>query len=225
VNVTHHMVFVVPVAVLAMWRTFSFRQWVFIFFAAVHFCTTLFTISITPYGDNRYFSLVHLNLTIVVAMVIANAFHAGSTRVIRAIVQTAMVLFLLHTTFSDENVRRFEADLLSGRIVPQMPTAKMSSHQQMEAIVSKYVKADDVLSVKPNADGYTAFTGRRTVYWPSTIKSNRKGLAEWIQVWSVDYFLLPKKHVSRLRLNPFVVANVKSRLLVDANAYLRSIGK
>lgn len=225
VNITHHLVYVVPVAVLAMWRTFSFRQWVFIFFVLIQFCTTLFTISLTPYGDNRYFSLVHLNLAVVVAMVIANAFHAGSTRVIRAVVQTAMVLYLLHTTFSNANVRRFEADLLAGKIIPQTPDAKIANHRRMEAIVSKYVKQDDVLSVKPNADGYTAFTGRRTVYWPSTIKTNRRGLAEWIEVWSVDYFLLPRKYVKRLRLDPFVVAPVGSRLLVDANAYLRSIGK
>jgi hypothetical protein len=145
--------------------------------------------------------------------------------VIRAIVQTAMVLFLLHITFSDANVRRFNADLLAGNIVPQTAAKKAASFQGMEAIVSKYVKADDVLSVKPNADGYTAFTGRRTIYWPSTIKRNRRGLAEWIQIWSVDYFLVPKSIVNRLRLQSFVVTNVNSRLLVDANAYLKSIGK
>jgi hypothetical protein len=221
-ELTNWVVCVVPIAVAVMWKTFPSRHKFYIFLALVHFGTTLFTISITPYGDRRYFSLVHLNTFIVATICIANLFHLRPMRPFRGAIQLGMIVLLLEMAVWGPNLRRIETGILSKTLIPQNTGKLKSRYAAMERIVRKHLKNDDLLSVKPNADGYTVFTGRRTVYFPSTIKNKRSDFAEWIKAWSVDYLLIPKGMVDALQLDKFVVDTVLGAKLVDANAFLKS---
>jgi hypothetical protein len=205
-----------------MWKTFSAGQKLFMFLAFVHFCSTLFTISITPYGDYRYFSLIHLNTFIAAAICIGNLFHRNPMRPFREVTQLAMIAILIGTAFSGPNIDRIKTGVSVKTLIPQNTDKLKTYYAAIEQIVQKHVKADDILAVKPNADGYAAFTGRRTVYFPSTIYTGKHVLAKWIKAWSVDYLLLPKSTAVGLRLDRFVIDSVFDAKLVDANAFLKS---
>ncbi len=220
--VTHYTVLVVPAVFAAMWKTFSPKQRLFALTAFIHLCMTLLTISLTPYGDRRYFSLVHLNTLIVAAFCAANLFELKGVRTIRGLIQAGLVVFLFASTFSATNLERIGTAISHKTLIPQNPKKEKSKFTKMERVVRKHVKKKDTLVVKPNADGYTAFTGRRTVYFPSTIHSNRRDFAEWLKAWSIDFLLVPKNTVTNLRLDKFVIDEVSGRKLVDANAFLKS---
>jgi hypothetical protein len=231
VKITYYVVYIAPIAVLAMWRTFSFKQRAFLFLIGIHFCTTLFTISLTPYGDNRYFSLVHLNLNIALVISMTNLFlyllrlRHKIYRMVYVAIQIAMVVALIFLTFSEENRQLMTTDLLAGRIIPKNTKEMEKSFQRADRIVSKYMKEGEILAVKPNAESYTYFTGRETAYYPSTVGRRRRILAEWTKAWSIDFYLFPRKIVNKLRLQEFVVANAVGRQLVDADAFLEAMDK
>ena len=214
-------IYLVPIAVLAMWKTLTFKQRVFAFFMVVSFATTLTTISLTPFGDHRYFSLVHLNLFIVLALCISNAFKSNSTKPIRRFVHVTLVLVLLCSTFTGKRGVNIREDFFWGNLIPNNLEVRRLDYKNLNKQLFKYVKGTDILSIKPHAERYTYFTNRRTVYVPSTLGRNQRLLYEWVKRWDVDYMFIYRKNVKQLRLGKFVVAHIRGRPLVDCKAFLK----
>jgi hypothetical protein len=215
------LIYFTPVAVLVMWKTLSFKQRVFAFLTLVTFFTTLTTISLTPYGDNRYFSLVHLNLCIVFGICVSHVFKLNTTEALRRFTHVALILVLLYKTLSGPNGSHIRKDFLTGNLIPNDQKAMIHNYNLFSQSLSPYLKKEDILSIRPHAERYTYFTGRRTVYVPSSLGRNQRAFYAFVKKWGVDYFFVFKKGVKQLRLQKYVVATIRGRKLVDCNAFMR----
>ncbi len=220
-SVSHYTVFAAMLFPALIWKKLSFFKKICVSFMGIHFLTSLATVSLTPYGDARYFSLVHLNFYIILAVCVSSLLENTKLKAFSIAAKTTGILLLAFAVISSFTVKKHTDSLLNGRIIPQTTEALEAQFLKMDKIVSRHLKEDDILSLKPNAEGYAVFTGRRTVYYPSTVGSNRKILTRWMKKWNIEYLLLPKKDITKLRLQSYVLENVYGRLLVDGKAYLR----
>lgn len=220
-HITSFTICWIPVIPLLLWRILTNKQRSFYLYACLHILCTIFSISISPYGDPRYFSSIHLNLLVMGFMCGAAVLDLAVAPLMEKILTYVALLVMLVLPFTDASRTPIAEHLLKGQLLPGDVKSQQARYGAMKAAFSPHFQSDPVIAVHHDAEIFTYYTGYRTIYYPINLKRRTKGLAEWIAKWNVDYLVLFQPMVRSLKMKKYVLASASGRTLLDAREFLK----
>ena len=211
---THHIVYYVPLLVLAFWATFTTSQRLVLFLGLLNALFTFAAISLTPYGDLRYFSLVHLNLILALGLCVTNLLKVTSGRLSMFVAGVTIVVCLVTLPFHDRELRSKASDLFSGRFIAHDVDRKQRFYDKLVSHMEQHLSSNTLLAV-PRPEEWTYFTKSRTTWLPRN-GSQTEHLVAWLKKFEVDFLVLGKKEEQALKLTSVAIDENQGVRLLDA---------
>lgn len=214
-EIAKHVIYIAPIAALAVWRRFHTLQKMFAIVSVLNMAASLITVSLTPYGDHRYFSLIHANLCIITFIGIASFLDRNRLKKIRNILFVLTIPLLVSLLLLDTHRTPLIRYLLKGQIIPNDTNIQQIYFETIKDAFQPYLSADDLLGVSFDAEKFTYFTGYKTISFPTNMRVHTRGLKQWMERWHVDFLILYNEQVKILNIEELVVAEAYGRSLID----------